>query len=71
MPQRMLELIFTTMSKGASTDQKALYDLNIKSLRAMSLKDVVSHEGVHPSEYYGENSSIFGYIMDADISTSH
>lgn len=62
---------FTTMSKGASTDQKALYDLNIKSLRAMSLKDVVSHEGVHPSEYYGENSSIFGYIMDADISTSH
>ena len=62
---------FTTMSKGASEQQKALYDLNIKSLKSMSLEDVVAHKGVHPSEYYGENASIFGYILDGDISASY
>lgn len=62
---------FTTMSKGASEQQKALYDLNIKSLKAMSLEDVVAHKGVHPSEYYGENASIFGYILDGDITASY
>lgn len=62
---------FTTMSKDASEQQKALYELNIKTLKSMSLEDVIPHKGVHPSEYYGENASVFGYILDGDISVSY
>ena len=61
---------FTIMSKDASEQQKVLYDLNIKTLNNMSLDDVVAHNGVHPSEYYGENASVFGYVIDGDVTVS-
>lgn len=61
---------FTTMAEGTSGQQKSFYNLNIESLKTMSLDDVTAHKGISPGEYYGENANVFGYILDGDITVS-
>lgn len=61
---------FTTMAEGASGQQKSFYDLNIESLKTMSLDDVTAHKGISPGEYYGENANVFGYLLDGDVTVS-
>ena len=58
------------MAEGASGQQKSFYNLNIESLKTMSLDDVTAHKGISPGEYYGENANVFGYILDGDVTVS-
>ena len=59
---------FTTMVENSSGQQKRFYELNLESVKTMSLNDASRHIAVSPEEFFGENSSYFGYILDGDIS---
>jgi len=59
---------FTTMAENASGQQKRFYELNLESVKTMSLNDASKHIATSPEEFFGENSSYFGYILDGDIS---
>ena len=59
---------FTTMAKNSSGQVKRFYELNLESVKSMSLDDVSPHIAVSPGEYYGTDSNIFGYIMDGEVS---
>lgn len=61
---------FTTMAENSSGQQKRFYELNLESIKTMSLDDVSRHIAISPEEFYGENSSYFGYILDGDISVT-
>ena len=61
---------FNTMAEHASGQQKRFYELNIESLKTMSLDDVTRHNAITPGEYFGENANIFGYIIDGDVTAS-
>ena len=61
---------FTTIAKDSSGQQKTFYNLNIESLKTMSLDDVTVHKGVSPGEFYGENANVFGYVLDGDVTVS-
>ena len=61
---------FTTMAENSSGQQKRFYELNLESIKTMSLDDVSKHTAISPEEFYGENSSYFGYILDGDISVT-
>lgn len=61
---------FITMAESFTGQQKRFYELNLESVKTMSLDDVSRHIAVSPEEYYGENASYFGYILDGDISVS-
>lgn len=59
---------FTTVVENSSGQQKRFHELNLESVKTMSLNDASRHVVVSPEEFYGENSSYFGYILDGDIS---
>ena len=58
---------FTTMAKNSSGQEQRFYQLNLESVKTMSLDDVTRHRAVSPGEYYGEDHSIWGYIFEGDI----
>ena len=58
---------FTTMAENSSGQEQRFYQLNLESVKTMSLDDVTRHRAVSPGEYYGENHSIWGYIFEGDI----
>ena len=36
----------------------------------MSMNDIEAFDAISPEEYYGENASLFGYILDGDVTVS-
>ena len=58
---------FTTMAKNSSGQEQRFYQLNLESVKTMSLDDVTRHRAVSPGEYYGEDHSVWGYIFEGDI----
>ena len=61
---------FTTMVENSSGQQKRFYELNLESVKTMSLNDAAKHAAVKPEDFYGSSSSYFGYILDGDISVN-
>lgn len=58
---------FTTMVKNSSGQEKRFYELNLESVKTMSLLDTSRHLAIYPEEFFGETANVFGYILDGDI----
>lgn len=58
---------FETMIAASSGDRKEFYELNLKSIKNMSLEDVSPHSVTTPGDYFGGNGSIIEDIFDGNI----
>ncbi len=58
---------FTTMAENASGHQKSFYELNVESLKTMSLDDVTPHNAISEDEFYGIKGGVVEHILDGDV----
>lgn len=58
---------FETMIACSSGDRKEFYELNLKSVKAMSLKDVSPHSVTTAGDYFGCNASILEDIFNGSV----
>ncbi len=61
---------FTLMAKSANGQPARFYKYNLEGIKTMSMNDIEAFDAISPEEYYGENASLFGYILDGDVTVS-
>lgn len=61
---------FTTMAENAEGQHKRFFELNLESVKNMSLDDVTPHQALSLGEFSGENYTILEYLSDGDLVVS-
>lgn len=63
---RFFEGMAELCSKQKDLQQKRFFELNAKMVKNMSLNDTTAENTVSISEYFGEDSNIFTYLMNGE-----